>query len=218
MTTYTQTRETNAVFTLQSERGTGSAITTRRLTLPTAPSNEDEQATLLSKFGDFRTMVLKQLPEFVQPASWRDSTGSDIDEDQSAEPYRTINIGLETVITDKTTWDGSEFDALTVTVTPSTVSAPQFGNTVAATEFSIVTGENFSSLTVTGHAPRANPTLTKVADNVAKLSWPAATQEVTTGANTQTLVVTATANGKTGTATITITDASGEGLAINANI
>lgn len=106
----TETRETNAVFTLQSENGTGSSITTRRLSLPTAPSTGAEQSALLQAFPKFRRMVLDTMPTFIQPSSWRDSTGSDVESSDSTAPYRTIEVGLETVVTNKRAWDGSEWD------------------------------------------------------------------------------------------------------------
>lgn len=132
MMTATETRETNAVFSLQSENGTGSAITTRRLSLPGAPSNDDQQGELLAAFASFRQMVLNEQPTFIQPSSWRDSTGSDTEESDSAEPYRTINVGLETVITNKTTWDGSDFDPGTLTIEPSNVTSSYFSSAEGA--------------------------------------------------------------------------------------
>lgn len=218
MMTATQTRETNAVFTLQSENGTGSSITTRRLSLPGAPASDGEQEALTAAFASFRQMVLNEQPNLIQPANWRDSTGSEVEAADSTEPYRTINIGLEYVITDKVAWDGSDFDPETLTITPSTVAATTFdGDSDNPVQVDFVCTTSIEAPTTwhaTGHAPVTPLNFVERRGNTATLRF-SSMASVAAGELTQTFTVTATDGVKSASATVTITNAYSEGVQFN---
>lgn len=119
MSTYVETAETKVIFKLQSENGTGTAFTDRTLTLPGQPSTDTEaRAAWLEKCKNFRllatsnTFVISEehglkLNQIVQPANWRDQSGSS--QSDTAAPYKTIDVEFELYTVQKQRFTAEDF-------------------------------------------------------------------------------------------------------------
>lgn len=116
MSTYVETAETRVIFKLQSELGAGTAFTDRTLTLPGQPSEETEaRSAWLANCQKFRNFVLSHTllgatgsytDEFVQPANWRDKSGSSVSTDS---PYKTVDVEFELYTVQKQRFTAEDF-------------------------------------------------------------------------------------------------------------
>lgn len=108
-TTYTETNETRLYFTFARNGETK----TRYIALPGVPDPEGERrTTVINNFNTFRTQVMDDgeatagsIENFIQPADWRDASGSsDVTVDD--QPWTTTNVELEFYVVQKTRFDG----------------------------------------------------------------------------------------------------------------
>ncbi len=100
--TYAETNESRLVFHLVDEGGT--ARTTRTISLPQVPGS-DQIEDALDAFETFAAKYTAQANDkniFVQPANWRDDTGSTLGDVE--DPYTTESIDFEVYQTQKTTY------------------------------------------------------------------------------------------------------------------
>lgn len=106
--TYTETSETRLYFEFTRNGETK----TRYIAIPGAPADDDERrTTIISNFNTFRTQLMHNedagigiLEDFVQPADWRDSTGSS--ESGDGDPWTTTDVQMEFYVVQKTRFDG----------------------------------------------------------------------------------------------------------------
>ncbi len=101
--TYAETNESRLVFHLVDEGGT--ARTTRTIALPQVPDSQSIEDAL-SAFETFATKYTAATASdnniFVQPANWRDDTGSTLGSVE--DPWTTESIDFEVYQTQKTTY------------------------------------------------------------------------------------------------------------------
>lgn len=86
--TTTNTNEIRVYFLLKNSDDTDT--TERYLTLPGIPGEDFPEA-----MEAFRTNVLTNMNQFVQPSTWRDSTGSSIDPAETTAPWTTVDVQFE---------------------------------------------------------------------------------------------------------------------------
>lgn len=110
-TTYTEQSETRLYF----DFARGNETASRYLSLPGIPEEDsEERTTIINNFQTFRTQVMPGsisgigvIEDFVQPANWRDLTGSGgsgVDEEQ----WTTTDVQLEFYTVQKTRITGEE--------------------------------------------------------------------------------------------------------------
>lgn len=105
--TYTEQSETRLYFDFERDGETKS----RYIALPGVPAeNSERRTTVINNFNTFRTQLIDNgdgsvgiLENFVQPADWRDSTGSSGGTDN---PWTTKDVQLEFYVVQKTRFDG----------------------------------------------------------------------------------------------------------------
>lgn len=109
-TTYTESNETRLYFSFARNGETK----TRYIAIPGVPAEDSaRRTTVLSNFRTFRSQLIDNddgtigvLENFVQPADWRDNTGSSASDDGSA--WTTTDVQLEFYTVQKTRYDGTE--------------------------------------------------------------------------------------------------------------
>lgn len=113
MATTSTVQETRIYFFLQNSAGT--ETTSRYITLPGQFTQGSSEAdTIVRRFKAFRNAILNRdgvttdLKKFIQPSSWRDSTGSSVSAQDATEPWETVDINLELYTVTKHTYDGTE--------------------------------------------------------------------------------------------------------------
>lgn len=96
--TISESNETRLIFTLRN----GDDVKERTIALPGIPTDINEAQTNYMYFRDY---ILESMPQFVQPSTWRDDTGSTSGE--TAEPYTTSDVQLEIYEVTKTRYDAN---------------------------------------------------------------------------------------------------------------
>lgn len=108
--TYTESNETRLYFDFTR----GNETKTRYISLPGVPAEDSpRRTTVINNFRTFRTQLMDDgddqnsgfLENFVQPADWRDMTGSSEGE---STPWKTTNVEMEFYVVQKTRFDGQE--------------------------------------------------------------------------------------------------------------
>lgn len=110
-TTYTESNETRLYFDFA--RGTSTA--TRYIAIPGIPAEDSERrTTVINNFRTLRSQLIDSddgtvgiLENFVQPANWRDATGSSTP-NPDEEVWTTTDVQLEFYVVQKTRYDGQE--------------------------------------------------------------------------------------------------------------
>lgn len=98
--TFTETAETRLYFNFMR----GDETASRYLSIPGMPI--ETTSTVLQNFYKFRTYVLANMNQFVQPATWRDSTGSSSEDVET--PWTTSDVQLEFYKVSRTRYDGED--------------------------------------------------------------------------------------------------------------
>lgn len=104
--TVSESKETRIHFDLQSADGT--ATVDRYITVP--GQQMDVEGDWLTNFYAFREFILDNangLKQFVQPSTWRDSTGSGVDPEDASDPYTTTDVRLELYSVNRIVVDGN---------------------------------------------------------------------------------------------------------------
>lgn len=96
--TVVSTTEIRVYFTLQNADGTATA--TRYLAIPGEPSVDTR-----GNAQYFKQYILQNMNQFVQPSTWRDSTGSSIDAEDATAPWTTTDVAVEVYSVTKTRYN-----------------------------------------------------------------------------------------------------------------
>lgn len=108
--TYTESNETRLYFDFARNGDTK----TRYIALPGVPAEDSERrTTVINNFRTLRAQLMHNeeagvgiLEDFVQPADWRDNTGSS--EAGDGDPWQTTDVQLEFYVVQKTRYDGNQ--------------------------------------------------------------------------------------------------------------
>lgn len=101
--TYTETNETRLIFQLSRDDETKD----RTIALPGVPNPSTGYADMIAAFNTFAAKMTTTNNQFVQPASWRDDTGSTLSTDE--DPWTTTGLSIEFYTVQKTRY-GYEAD------------------------------------------------------------------------------------------------------------